>query len=123
TDLTIPFVVFFYAYHSNSLYFWSQRERMDKYTLKTAFKKSFLGVVWRIEVDTTAQLLAIETRDPESGRPAFSVVDYLSGTSFIHEKPYGDRNWALAGVANRKLVVKAFGQNSPNGTGIACIDI
>src|SRR3546814_445478 len=43
--------------------------------------------------------------------------------SLIQEKPYGDRNWALAGLADRKLVVKAFGQNSPNGTGIACIDI
>ncbi|MEC3880351.1 DUF4905 domain-containing protein [Parapedobacter sp. 10938] len=96
---------------------------MDKYTLKTVFKKSFLGMVWRIEADTAAQILAIETRDRETGQPFFSVFDYQSGRSFTQEKPYGDRNWTLAGLADRKLILKAFGQNSPNGTGIACIDI
>src|SRR5690606_416406 len=95
---------------------------MDKYTLKTAFKKSFLGMVWRIEADTTGNLLAVETRDKDTGRPAFSAFNYQTGESFIHEKPYGDRNWALAGIANRKLILRAFGQRSPDGAGIACID-
>ena len=80
-------------------------------------------MVWRIEADTTAHLLAIETRDQETGHPFFSALDYRSGNLLIHEKPYGDRNWGLAGLADRKLLIKAFGQNSPNGTGIACIDI
>lgn len=80
-------------------------------------------MVWRIEVDTSARLLVVETRDKETGYPSFSAFDYQSGTSFIHEKPYGDRNWALAGSADRKIIAKAFGQNSPDGAGIACIDI
>ncbi|HWK59569.1 MAG TPA: DUF4905 domain-containing protein [Parapedobacter sp.] len=96
---------------------------MDKYTLKTVFKKSFLGMVWRIEADTSAHLLAVETRDKETGQPSFSAFDYQSGVSFIHEKPYGNRNWVLAGVTDRKLIAKAFGQNSPDGAGIACIDV
>ena len=95
---------------------------MDKYTLKTAFKKSFLGMVWRIEADTAENLLAVETRDKDTGQPAFSAFDYRTATSFVHEKPYGDRNWALAGVTGRKLIARAFGQNSPEGAGIACID-
>ena len=95
---------------------------MDKYTIKTAFKKSFLGMVWRIEADTAANLLAVENRDKDTGNPAFSAFDYRTGMASIHEKPYGDRNWALAGTAGRKLVVRAFGQNSPDGAGIACID-
>ncbi len=96
---------------------------MDKYTLKTAFKKSFSGMVWRIQADTDTHLLAVETRDQETGHPAFSAFDSHTGTSLIHEQPYGDRHWALAGMAHRKLVVKAFGQNSPDGAGVACIDI
>lgn len=95
---------------------------MDKYTLKTVFKKSFLGVVWRMEADTATNLLAVETRDKDTGRPAFSAFNYQTGDAYIHEKPYGDRNWALAGIADRKLIVRAFGQNSPDGAGIACID-
>ncbi|MFB2118569.1 DUF4905 domain-containing protein [Parapedobacter sp. 2B3] len=79
-------------------------------------------MVWRIEADTDGRLLAVETRDQETGRPSFSAFDYESGISLIHENPYGDRNWALAGTADRKLVIKAFGQNSPDGAGIACID-
>ncbi|MGV3760998.1 DUF4905 domain-containing protein [Parapedobacter sp.] len=96
---------------------------MDKYTLKTVFKKSFLGVVWRIEADTANGLLAIETRDRETGHPSFSAFDYQTGTLFIDEKPYGDRNWAMAGITGRTLVLKALGQNDPNGAGVACIDI
>lgn len=80
-------------------------------------------MVWRIEADTTGNLLAVETRDKDTGRPAFSAFNYQTGESFIHEKPYGDRNWALAGIANRKLTLRAFGQNSPDGAGIACIDV
>src|SRR5690606_13686777 len=95
---------------------------MDKYTLKTAFKKSFLGMVWRIEADTAANILAVETRDKDTGLPAFSAFDSRTGVSFVEEKPYGDRNWALAGTADRKLVIRAFGQNSPDGDGIDCID-
>ncbi|MFC7522975.1 DUF4905 domain-containing protein [Parapedobacter sp. GCM10030251] len=95
---------------------------MDKYTLKTAFRKSFLGTVWRIEADTTRGILAIETRNPDTGVPAFSAIDYHTGMSFVDEKPYGDRNWSLAGIVNDKLIVRAWGQNSPEGAGIACID-
>ena len=96
---------------------------MDKYTLKTAFRKSFLHVVWRIEADTSEGLLAVETRDKDSGAPLFSAFDYRTGDMFIHEKPYGDRNWTLAGTTMRKLIMRAYGANSPDGAGIACMDI
>ena len=95
---------------------------MDKYTLKTAFKKSFLGIVWRIEADTSENLLAVETRDKDSGTPSFSAFDCRTGATLTHEKPYGDRNWALGGTTGRKLIIRAYGANSPDGAGIACID-
>ncbi len=96
---------------------------MDKYTLKTAFQKSFLGLVWRIEVDATHGLMAVETRDESTGTPRFSAIRYATGTSLLHETPYGDRNWTLAGVVTGKLILRTFGEKSPTGTGIACIDI
>jgi len=95
---------------------------MDKYTLKTAFRKSFLGVVWRIEADTTTGILALETRDPDTGSPSFSAIEYKTGISCVNEKPYGDRNWSLAGILGGKLILRAWGQNTPEGAGIACMD-
>lgn len=95
---------------------------MDKYTLKTAFRKSFLGIVWRIEVDTESGLLAIETRHPASGIPAFSSLDYVRDALLVDEQPYGDRNWAMAGIVEGRIILRAWGQNTPEGSGIACLD-
>ncbi|GGC45819.1 hypothetical protein GCM10011386_42610 [Parapedobacter defluvii] len=95
---------------------------MDKYTLKTAFRKSFLGMVWRIEADTTATLLAIETRNEDTGMPLFSAIEYDSGVPFMDEKPYGDRTWSLAGIVEDNLILRAWGQHTPDGAGIACIN-
>lgn len=94
---------------------------MDKYTLKTAFQKRFLGLVWRIEVDTDQGVLAVETRDKD-GIPSFSAFRYTNGAPLIHELPYGGRNWTLAGITDSKLILRAFGDDSPNSAGIACID-
>lgn len=96
---------------------------MDKYTLKTAFRQSFLGHIWRIEADTAVGLLAVETRDHTTGNPLFSALRYHTGTPIIQEMPYGDRNWTLAGIADGKLVLKALGHGSPESAGIACIDV
>ncbi|WP_257668062.1 DUF4905 domain-containing protein [Parapedobacter tibetensis] len=95
---------------------------MDKYTLKTAFEKSFLGLVWRIETDVANGLLAVETRNKDTGAPLFSVFRYTTGISLIHEMPYGDRYWTLAAIVDNKLILRAYGQNSPDSAGIACID-
>lgn len=95
---------------------------MDKYTLKTAFRKSFLGVVWRIEADTASSILAVETRNADTGIPSFSTIGYDTGMPLVDEKPYGDRTWSLAGIIDGKLILRAWGQNTPEGAGIACID-
>lgn len=95
---------------------------MDKYTLKTVFRTSFSGVVWRIEADTLRGLMAVETRETDSGKPLFSVFAYVSGQSHFHEISYGDRHWTLAGIANGRLILRAYGTQSPDSPGIACID-
>lgn len=95
---------------------------MDKYTLKTAFQKSFLGIVWRLEVDIAHELMAVETRDVSSGTPRFSSFRYTTGTTSMQELPYGDRNWTLAGIVDSTLILRAYGQHSPESAGIAGID-
>lgn len=95
---------------------------MAKYTLKTAFEESFSGLLWRIEVDTARQLLAVETRAPDTGNPSFSVLHYRDGTILFREQPYGDRHWTLAGTMNGRVILKAFGSDSPEGTGIVSLD-
>jgi len=95
---------------------------MDKYTLKTAFKKSFSGLIWRLEVDAVNELMAVETRDMTSGKPRFSAFEYATGTSTITEIPYGERYWTLAGIIDATLIVRAYGANSPDGAGLAGLD-
>src|SRR5690606_30802695 len=70
----------------------------------------------------TDEILAIETRDQDTGNPAFSTVNYATGKSLITEKQYGDRNWSLAGMIGNSLILRAWGEQSPNGAGIACMD-
>lgn len=95
---------------------------MDKYTLKTVFKKSFSGLVWRIEVDTVHGLMAVETRNTETGTPQFSAFRYSTGESLVDELDYGDRSWTLAGVTNGMLVLRAYGQHGPDSAGITGVD-
>ncbi len=95
---------------------------MDKYTLKTAFKKSFLGLIWRIEADTANGLIAVETRDEHTGTPTFSTLQYATGDSLIDEISYGDRHWTLAGMVEGKLILRKFGHHRPDSAGIVCID-
>ncbi len=94
---------------------------MDKYTLKTIFQKSFSGLIWRIEADTSHGTLAIESRDPGSGIPYFSVIGYADGQIYAFEQQYGDRSWTLAGINNGYVLLRVFGQQEPNGSGIACL--
>lgn len=96
-------------------------QNMDKYTLKTVFEKSFLGQIWRIEVDENSKLLAIETRSIENGKPFFSALDYLSGECPIDELAYGDKLWTLAGICEDKLLLKSYSEKSPEGAGICCL--
>lgn len=95
---------------------------MDKYTLKTAFQKSFSGVIWRIEADTMADILAVETRDAATGNPAFSAIRYTNGEWLVKETRYGDRHWTLASVTGGKLILKALGHHRPDSAGIASMD-
>ena len=94
---------------------------MDKYTLKTIFERSFSGVIWRIEADTTGKMLAIESRALGDGIPAFSAIRYADGQMLAEERPYGGRQWTLAGIADGCILVRAFGEREPNAPGIACL--
>lgn len=93
---------------------------MDKYTLKTIFAKSFSGLIWRMDADTAQGVLAIESRDTASGVPSFSAIDYRDGRILMLEKAYGGRNWTLAAVGDGCIVLRAFGEREPQGSGIAC---
>lgn len=100
----------------------TQQLFMDKYTLKTVFQKSFSGLVWRIEVDTVNRLMAVETRNTDTGTPRFSTLRYTTGESLVDELAYGDRNWTLAGASHGNLVLRAYGQHGPESAGVASID-
>lgn len=99
------------------------QQSMDKYTVKTAFKKSFLGLIWRMEADTGANLLAVESRNPENGIPSFSVLDYRTGNLLMDAVNYGDRSWTLAGISGDRLILRHYGDRNPENAGICCMDV
>lgn len=74
-----------------------------------------------MEADTASKMLAIESRAPEGGLPAFSVIRYTDGHTFVQERAYGDRHWTLAGMAADCLLLRAIGEREPNAPGIACL--
>lgn len=95
---------------------------MDKYTLKNIFKKSFVGVVWRMEADTANGLFAVETRQVDGGTAAYSVIRYETGEFLLHEIAYGDRNWTLVGFVEGRILLRALGTDTPMAPGITCLD-
>lgn len=96
---------------------------MAKDTVKTGLQKSFSGLIWRIEVDTAKSLLAIESRDIDTGTPKFAVVDYESGITLFEERAYGDRLWTIGGVFGGYVILRNYGEHSPENAGIICINV
>lgn len=93
-----------------------------KYMLNSAFSKVFSGRIWRIKTDEAAQLLAVETRDPDNGQPFFSVIHYPSGRMLLDEKPYGDRWWTIADIAGERLLLQAMSTDGPQTYGLTALD-
>ncbi|SEO09992.1 protein of unknown function [bacterium A37T11] len=90
--------------------------------LNSAFSNNFSGIVWRIKTDEVSQLLAVESRDSDTGMPSFSVIHYPTGSVLLHELHYGDRWWTIAGIHQGMLIVQAMSEAGPAAEGLAAID-
>lgn len=100
-----------------------QREIVStaKYMLNSAFSNLFSGIVWRIKLDEENKLIAVETRDPDSGIPEFSVIYYPTGQRRIDQLRYGDRWWTIAGIQKNHLLLQALHEHGPQAAGLVAI--
>ncbi|MEH6305880.1 DUF4905 domain-containing protein [Olivibacter sp. CPCC 100613] len=87
------------------------------------FAHKYDGAIWKMELNETAALLAIEWRD-QDGLPYFSVIHYPSGRLLADRIQYGDRWWTLAGVHHHQLLLQHYPQPNIGQTqGLVAIDI
>lgn len=95
---------------------------MTKYTIKKAFSKAFDYPIWKIEVDSINNCVAVEYRNPSSTEPYFSVFN-LEGETILENYRPVEKEWTLAALQENKLILKSYGQDSPIQAGIKIIDI
>lgn len=93
---------------------------MNKYTIKNIFERRFSFPIWKIEVDCTAEHLAVEYRDPDSTLPYFAVI-HFDGSSKSKDIHVEEKEWSLESVQKDHLILKRFGSSSPIEAGVRII--
>jgi len=78
--------------------------------------------IWRIEVDAQAEMIAVETRNPESTVATISVYN-LKGETLHAGYKLPEKEWALACIQKGKVICKKYGESSPITSGIYIFDI
>lgn len=95
---------------------------MNKYTIKKTFEKKFPFNIWKIEVDSLKNLLAIECRNPDNTLPIFYVLSF-NGEILLNEFVCESREWTIESIQDDYLILKRFGEYSPIQSGIQVIHI
>ncbi|MFZ4862945.1 hypothetical protein ACL9RF_12245 [Sphingobacterium sp. Mn56C] len=95
---------------------------MTKDTIIKVFEKSFPFPIWKIEVDSLQNSLAIEFRDSETTIPSFAVLDFR-GQEKCAPFVADEKEWTLAAIQGDYLILKRFGTSSPIQAGIQIIHI
>lgn len=94
---------------------------MANQTISKAFNFIFTYPIWRIEIDAENKLIAVETRNPDDTLPYFNVVTF-EGTYVLQDFKAIAKEWVLAGIQYKKLILKKIANNSPIDAGIQVID-
>lgn len=94
---------------------------MANQIISKAFNALFTYPIWRIEVDATHRLIAIETRNPDDTFPYFNVITF-EGDQVLRDFRGISKEWVLAGIQCQKLVLKKISSHSPSDAGIEVVD-
>lgn len=95
---------------------------MNKYTINKAFERNFPFPIWKIEVDCAHAQIAIESRNPDSTLPIFSVFTF-DGAYTLEQYEVDSREWTLEDIQGDYLILKRFGDYSPIQAGIQVVHI
>lgn len=90
---------------------------MSKYTISNAFSQTFRFPIWKIEIDETSKLIAIECRDPENTLPYITVMDF-QGMRYLDHFMVPEKEWTLAAIQDQVVILKKIAENSPISPGV-----
>lgn len=98
---------------------------LDKLILHQAFSEKFEGLIWKILVNEENGLMAIESRNSEVKKVAFTVLTLENGCIHFKEESYEEPwNLNLAYAGKENLVLTAYdNSNSPESKGIISVNI
>jgi len=97
----------------------------DSDLIGKAFSQKINGLIWRLQINEENGYLAIESREQESKKVFFSVLNIENGLFLFKEKSFADPlNANLVFLAKDSLVLK-LNQNSssPECVGIIAVDV
>lgn len=95
---------------------------MTKYTINKGLEKAFVDPIWKIEVNTTGNNLAVECRNQQSTIPTFSIFTF-EGENIMEQFPVIEKEWTLETIQGEYLILKKYGTSSPNQAGIQIVHI
>jgi hypothetical protein len=93
--------------------------------LKQVFAEKFNGLIWRIKIDEDNDYLAIESRNIDTKKVLFSVLNFKTGKIFFKESAFGEpMNANLAYLSKDTLLLKLNEHvESPESSGLICIEL
>jgi len=92
---------------------------MFKYTIKKAFEKEFPNKIWRIEVNSKNELLAIETRSESVPEAKIDILNFSGHQLYSFQET--EKEWTLFAITPQHVLLKRTGQNSPIDPGLKCV--
>lgn len=92
---------------------------MFKYTIKKAFEKEFPNKIWRIEVNSKNELLAIETRSESVPEAKIDILNFSGHQLYSIQET--EKEWTLFAITPHHILLKRTGQSSPMDPGLKCV--
>jgi hypothetical protein len=93
--------------------------------LKQAFDEKFSGLIWRMQIQEETGSIAIESRNIDTKKVLFSVLNYETGKIFFKEKAFAEpMNANLAYLSEDTLLLKLNEHmESPESSGLISIEL
>lgn len=93
--------------------------------LKQAFAEKFSGLIWQMQIQEETGSLAIESRNIDTKKVLFSVLNYETGKIFFKEKAFAEpMNANLAYLSEGTLLLKLNEHvESPESSGLISIEL
>lgn len=96
---------------------------MDKYTLKPSLSETFKGIIWKVETDDDAPIVAIETRNIADRQASYSAFNYQTGECLFKEISVEDSwSWGIDRVHKGLVFLHSYvHESNPEHKGIIAL--